>query len=171
MSDTIDIAMPCRKWSKTVPDVERMCRRFARAALAAPPPSAGQVPSEPRNLCVALADDEAAHDLNRRFRGIDKPTNVLSFPAHGQDTDRDADPSGLGDVMIAYETTVAEAKAQGIAVADHLAHLVVHGVLHLRGYDHERPGEADAMETLETDILARFGISDPYAGTTMGLPP
>jgi probable rRNA maturation factor len=170
MSDPIEISLVDRKWSKTVPMAERICRRFARAALAAPGPFGARSPTHRRELRIALGDDRAAHDLNRRFRGIDKPTNVLSFPAHGTDTDRGADPQGLGDIMIAYETTAAEAKVQGIAVADHLAHLVVHGVLHLRGYDHERAGDAEAMETLETDILVRFGVADPYAGTDAELP-
>ncbi len=104
---------------------------------------------------VVLADDATVRDLNRRFRGIDKATNVLSFPL-GED-------GSLGDVILARETLEREAAAERRPPGDHFAHLVVHGVLHLVGLDHQDETEADAMEALETTILADMGIPDPYA--------
>ena len=108
------------------------------------------------SLTILLAGDSALRDLNRDFRGLDKPTNVLSFPAAANDR------GYLGDIAIAYGVTQAEAKKSGKRLADHAAHLVVHGVLHLLGYDHEREDEARAMEALEVTILAGLGIADPY---------
>jgi probable rRNA maturation factor len=103
---------------------------------------------------VLLADDKKLRALNHDFRGKDRPTNVLSFP--GAD-------GYAGDIAIAYGTTAKEAKAAAKSLADHAAHLVVHGVLHLAGYDHERPKDALVMEPLEVKILKRLGIADPYA--------
>ncbi|MCB2112346.1 MAG: rRNA maturation RNase YbeY [Parvularculaceae bacterium] len=105
---------------------------------------------------LLLADDETLADLNRRFRNIDKPTNVLSFPSA-------ADGEFLGDIAISYETCEREADALGIAFRDHAAHLIVHGLLHLVGYDHEADDDANEMENLETRILAALGVADPYA--------
>jgi probable rRNA maturation factor len=103
---------------------------------------------------IVLTGDKALRALNRDFRGKDKPTNVLSFPSEG---------SYRGDIAIAYGVTAAEAKAAGKRVTDHAIHLAVHGVLHLAGFDHERPKDAKVMESLEVKILARLGIADPYA--------
>jgi len=103
---------------------------------------------------ILLAGDKKLRALNHNFRGKDKPTNVLSFP--GAD-------GYAGDIALAYGVTKKEAKAAGKTVADHATHLVVHGVLHLAGHDHERPKQARVMEGLEVRILGRLGISDPYA--------
>lgn len=107
------------------------------------------------DFSILLAGDKRLRALNLDFRGKDKPTNVLSFPS--------ADPGYGGDIAIAYGVTKKEAKAAGKAFADHASHLVVHGVLHLAGYDHERPKDAKAMEPLEVKILKALGIADPYA--------
>ncbi len=104
-------------------------------------------------LCLVLADDRLQRTLNRRFRGKDRSTNVLSF---------DGAPDGLGDVVLALETVQAESDAQGKSLADHVAHLVVHGVLHLMGHDHVGAAEARRMERLEREILTGLGIGDPY---------
>jgi len=104
-------------------------------------------------LCLVLADDRLQRTLNRRFRGKDRSTNVLSF---------DGAPDGLGDVVLALETAQAEAEAQGKSLVDHVAHLVVHGVLHLMGHDHVGAAEARRMERLESAILTGLGIGDPY---------
>jgi len=115
-------------------------------------------------LAIMLTDDAGIRTLNKNWRGIDKPTNVLSFPALQPEGGRDDDmPRMLGDIAIAYETTRDEATSENKPFEHHLSHLAVHGFLHLIGYDHEKDGEAEAMESLERDILAQLGIPDPYA--------
>jgi probable rRNA maturation factor len=112
---------------------------------------------------VLLADDAALRALNRDWRGKDKPTNVLSFPA----------PQGgemLGDIALAAETVAAEAQAQGKPFAAHMAHLLAHGFLHLLGYDHEIEAEAEAMEARERAILVSLGLPDPYAEVVVATP-
>lgn len=117
-------------------------------------------------ISVALADDALVRRLNRDYRGKDKPTNVLSFPlldGEGGIEEGEGVPILLGDVILAHETVAREAREQGKTFEEHVAHLVVHGVLHLLGYDHETDEDADRMERLETRILDRLGMADPYA--------
>jgi probable rRNA maturation factor len=115
-------------------------------------------------LAIMLTDDEGIRTLNKNWRGIDKPTNVLSFPALQPVGERDDDmPRMLGDIAIAYQTTRAEADAERKPFDNHLSHLAVHGFLHLIGYDHEKDSDAEIMEELERKILAQLGIPDPYA--------
>jgi len=152
----IDIAVPMRQWMDVLPDAEDLVRDAVAAAWRA----GGGDPSAAVEVSVVLADDAAVRTLNRDHRGKDRPTNVLSFPigsAGGA-----AVPMMLGDVVLACETVTAEAAAQGKSVADHLRHLVVHGVLHLAGHDHEDDAAAERMERLETRILADLGVGDPY---------
>jgi len=167
-------------WEDELPDVADLCLRAAHAALA----RAEGVPAGPAELSVVLADDAVVHELNRQYRGQDKPTNVLSFAVFADAEDEEGPPAGaegelhteclaegdgppilLGDVILAFETCVREAREQCKPFPDHLTHLVIHGVLHLLGYDHIDDSEADAMERLETEILAGLGIDDPYAGS------
>ena len=160
----LSLSVPCRAWLRRIPDAPARCRRLARAALLA----GGFVAPRAIEISLVLGDDGLLRRLNDEFRAIDKPTNVLSFPA--LDASRPghvAVPAGplpvsLGDIAIAYETTAYEARAQGKTLAQHLSHLVVHGVLHLLGYDHLSKLDATVMETLEIVVLARFGIADPY---------
>ena len=130
------------------------------------PPSPALPPSSGKGLeglVVLLTDDAAVRDLNARFRGKDAPTNVLSFPAP-------ANPEGhLGDVALAFGVCTREAAEQGKALGRHLQHLVVHGVLHLLGYDHMSDDEAEAMEGLERIVLAGLGAPDPYQTGPEGL--
>jgi len=109
-------------------------------------------------LTIVLTDDEESRQLNRTWRDKDQPTNVLSFPAGDM-----PDTTLLGDIVIALETTAAEAADRGIPLADHVSHLVVHGTLHLLGHDHLDDAEAERMEDLERQALASLGITDPYA--------
>lgn len=118
---------------------------------------------------LMFADDGEVHVLNREWRDKDKPTNVLSFPMLEPSDLVDLAPSGppvmLGDIALALETCTREASEKGVSIQDHASHLIVHGLLHLAGYDHET-GEADAeaMEAMETKALALIGIADPYGG-------
>ncbi len=110
-------------------------------------------------VTVIVDDDERIRLLNKLWRGFDKPTNVLSFPS----PDTQPGPARtIGDIAISYETAAREAAAEGKSLGDHVAHLSVHGFLHLLGYDHESDNDAEEMEGLERVILARIGVSDPY---------
>ena len=142
------------------PDAETVIQRAI--AIAAEMVDAGVGEAE---LAVMLTDDAGIRTLNLNWRGIDKPTNVLSFPAlppTGSSGPDDA-PRMLGDIAIAFETTRKEADDEQKPFDHHLGHLAVHGFLHLIGYDHENDADAEQMETLEQEILAQLGIPDPYA--------
>lgn len=117
-------------------------------------------------LSLLLTDDAAIRVLNRDHRGLDKPTNVLSFPQ--DDPEADAYGPLLGDIVVAHETVMREAVEEGISFREHFLHMIVHGFLHLVGYDHMNDDEAEEMEGLETAILARLGIANPYADAPMG---
>ncbi len=138
-------------------------------AVAAAAATATRLPRPPAAALavIALSDDEAVATLNAHYRGKPKPTNVLSFPAAPSPAPAgDAEPVALGDIILGAETVAAEAADMGLVPQDHLRHLIVHGLLHLLGYDHMDKAEAEAMEALETHILATIGVADPYAGST-----
>lgn len=146
-----------------------VCMAAARALEGALAEAGEPRPFDPAvaELAVLLADDGAIRALNRDHRGHDRPTNVLSFPLVDAPLRPGArripgQPLLLGDVALALETVVAEARASGIPTAHHVSHLVVHGILHLLGHDHETEADAVRMEALEAAILARLGIPDPY---------
>ncbi len=151
----IDIRIEAPGW-QSLPEVEAVVRRAVETVLA------DYEPEDRGAVAVLLTGDAEIRHLNRDFRDKDTPTNVLSFPAAGLPDERI-----LGDIALAYETCAREAREEGKAVTDHLAHLVVHGVLHLLGFDHQAPDEAEEMEAEEVAILARLGIADPYAGAEL----
>ncbi|NBC23930.1 MAG: rRNA maturation RNase YbeY [Gammaproteobacteria bacterium] len=139
------------------PDIAAI-ESWSTGALAAVPSAPERRPAMEGELCVRVVDDDESRSLNATYRGVDKPTNVLSFPA-GIHL-----PDALlwGDVVICAPVVRREAVEQGKRYEDHFAHMVVHGVLHLFGYDHQTAAQADVMERLEQEILDRFGIGDPY---------
>ena len=149
----IDINVEAAGWADLVPQLEQIISAAAAAVVAA-----CLHDGRDTELSVLMTSDERMTGLNREWRGKDGATNVLSFPGHLHGPG----PLLLGDIALALETVRVEAVKSGIPVADHLSHLVVHGVLHLLGYDHKTEFEAQRMETLETDILRSLGISDPY---------
>lgn len=112
-------------------------------------------------IAILMTDDAEMHALNRRWRGMDKPTDVLSFPSDGPDIP--GQPQYLGDIALGYETSLRDAEAMRRPFEAHASHLLVHGFLHLLGYDHVDPEDAKVMEPLEADILAGLGWPDPYA--------
>ena len=139
------------------PDSEAVIQRAVAAAAESVDEDVAEA-----EVAVMLTDDAGIRTLNSNWRGIDKPTNVLSFPAPPAPAGGGA-PRQLGDIAIAFETTRTEAAAERKPFADHLSHLAVHGFLHLVGYDHETEQDAATMEGLERRILAGLGIPDPYA--------
>ena len=145
----IDIEIESDAWTDVQPDAEDLVRRAAEAVLAFERLA-------DRNLVILLTDDLAVQALNAQFRGQDKPTNVLSFPAPPNPEQH------LGDVALAYATCAREAAEQMKPLAHHLQHLVAHGVFHLLGYDHLNDVEAAEMEGLERIVLAGLGVPDPY---------
>jgi probable rRNA maturation factor len=171
MKVSLDISVPSSLW-RGLP----RARAIARETIAAAALESGGTTPEGAIVSLCLADDDALRALNSRWRGIDKPTNVLSFPAP---VDAVADRVSraqrarlqschLGDIALAYETLAREAENLGVPLADHYRHLIAHGFLHLIGYDHETDAEAERMEALETRILARLGAADPYAREFIG---
>jgi probable rRNA maturation factor len=146
-SSSIDVEVESATWLAVLPGVEEFVRQAAVAALG-----------EGRGgVMILLTDDATVRALNARFRGADKPTNVLAFPA-GPNRE-----GALGDIALAFGVCEREAGCQRKPLEDHLRHLVIHGVLHLSGYDHQDDAEATIMEARERELLARLCVPDPYA--------
>jgi probable rRNA maturation factor len=155
----IEVLVVASCW-QAEPGAETVIHRAIAAAAGMVDADVGEA-----EVAVMLTDDAGIRTLNNNWRGIDKPTNVLSFPAlqpSGAGGPDDV-PRMLGDIAIAYETTRKEADDEQRPFDHHLSHLAVHGFLHLIGYDHENDADAETMETLEAEILAQLGIPDPYA--------
>lgn len=151
---TIDIVIESSRWDGEPAAKVPWVRRVVAAAM--PPEHAAC------ELAVVFTDDAAIRTLNARFRGRDAPTNVLSFPPPPFSVAGPGQSAPLGDVVIAFETAQAEAAAQGKEFIHHVTHLLVHGVLHLLGYDHQSDAEAELMEMRERAVLRELGIPDPY---------
>jgi len=163
---TVALTIGAAAWRRHLADPERVCREALTAALARVPRPPWLAQTE---VSVLLADDATVRRLNAEYRGRNRATNVLSFPAFERILERDPGglppgPVPLGDIVLAFETVRAEAIAQRKPLAHHVSHLLVHGCLHLLGYDHENAEDGLLMAGLERDILAQLGIPDPYGG-------
>lgn len=165
----LDIALRAqsRQW-RALGDLASLRARAVQATDAALAVSPVQ-PISGAEISLLLTDDKRIRAVNRDWRGFDKATNVLSFPA--APAERIAQSPVLGDIVIAYETVAREADAENKSLADHFSHLVIHGLLHLLGEDHETDAQAQRMEGLEVAALARLGIADPYADGELIPPP
>lgn len=167
----IDILVDAGNWRASLPAAQEIAVAAARAALGGvgdtSSAGAGARAGTTTELSILLTDNAAIAELNSQWRDKNGPTNVLSFPAETDETLPTASLIGvpilLGDVAVALETLLVEAQEAGISPEDHLHHLIVHGVLHLCGFDHENETDADCMERLEIGILQTLGVSDPYA--------
>lgn len=153
MKPVIDVAIEGEGWASLEAPSE-----LAATTLLAAISESGISLAPNAEISVLFCDDALIQTLNRKWRGIDKPTNVLSFPTAGGK----ASPPLLGDIVIAFETAAKEAAEAGKPLGDHVAHLLVHGFLHLTGHDHAGEEGAEAMEALERAVLGRIGIVDPY---------
>ncbi len=153
---TIDIVIQAGRWRAAARTIDTIARRAIDAAWRAAGGGAGET-----EVSIVFGDDALVRRLNAEYRGQDKATNVLSFPAGGEGG-ADSAPRLLGDIVLAYETVAREAGEQGKSMPDHAAHLCVHGLLHLLGHDHRGDADSVAMEALETAILAQLGIADPF---------
>jgi len=155
----VEVTVSCLDWNTACPDAAALAATAAEAALAA---AAATVPTRAM-VGIVLTDDSEQQRLNRAYRGKDAPTNVLAFAIADPAAETPAGaPLLLGDVVLAFETVAREAAEQHKTLADHLRHLVVHGTLHLLGFDHHDEAEAAAMEAREIEILASLGVPDPY---------
>lgn len=141
------------RWSEVLGDVEALCERVLSQACAHMK-TGGEV-------SVLFTDDVEMQDLNKRWRGLDKPTDVLSFPSDGPEIP--GEPAYLGDIALGFETSMRDAAQMKRPAEAHISHLLVHGFLHLLGYDHIESADAAVMEPLEAEILAGLGLPDPYA--------
>lgn len=153
---TVSIEVEDEAWA-SLARLEELAQSAVESALA----GAGQDAAECA-VAVLFTDDEAISEINAEWRGKAKPTNVLSFPTPDDMPVPEGEPRALGDIVLAHGVISREAAEQGKTLHDHTAHLIVHGTLHLLGFDHESDIEAEEMEALETRILKGLGISDPY---------
>jgi probable rRNA maturation factor len=155
---TLDLTVEAGEWEK-LGDIEALAQRAVDAAIAAVPATEGELA-----VAVLLTDDAAMREINKDWRDQDKPTNVLSFPAVAHPGM--PGPRHIGDVVLAWETTQREALDESKSIEAHASHLIVHGVLHCLGYDHESDEQAEEMEALEVSALKGIGYKDPYSETT-----
>jgi probable rRNA maturation factor len=148
VSIVLDLRIEDAGWTDEMEDPETVCQRALKAALA--------LTGIEGEVALLLTDDDEMHTLNRDWRGKDKPTDVLSFPAD------ELDAPFLGDIAVGLGVSRGDAATRGIKLTEHLSHLVIHGYLHLLGYDHMTEEEAREMEALEIKALSGLGIGDPY---------
>ena len=170
---TIDVLIATPAWRRRLRTAASISRNAAAATLTAGRSGVPGLGRRELELAIVLTSDAVIRKLNAAYRGQDKPTNVLSFSALNDTrapTTPNPGPAVLGDVVVAFETLSREAKTSCKPLKNHLSHLVVHGVLHLLGYDHDKAAAAATMERLEIQILARLGIPDPYSAVPAKAP-
>ena len=153
-----DITIEALGWEQALADPEGIVRTAVEAALASNAASG----VGPGTIAVLLGDDALLAGLNSQFRGVDKPTNVLAFEGDDPDSIPASQDRHLGDIAVAYETVAREAQEQDKTLKEHLTHMIVHGVLHLLGYDHQEAADREQMESIERTVLAQLGVPDPY---------
>ncbi len=162
----IDITIEEGAWHAELPDIESLTQKILQKARQHPDISANLNGHANSEVSITLSGDEFIRNLNREYRGKNKPTNVLSFPlTEDGDFSTDIGLLSLGDIIMAYETVKQESQEQKKNFRDHYAHLLIHGFLHLLHYDHEENDEAENMERLEAEILGTLKISNPYEKT------
>lgn len=154
---TVDIIVEDERWT-ALGDPEALAQRAIATAFEA----AGYEPGSAVEVSLLLADDATVQALNRDWRGKDEATNVLSFPSASGPAPDPTQARHLGDLALAFETLAREAEVEGKSLPDHALHLIVHGTLHLLGYDHEVEAAADIMEGIEVEALGRIGVANPY---------
>jgi probable rRNA maturation factor len=159
---SISISAADPSWTSLSPDAARVLRRSARRAFAAAGKAGWRGSRVGHEVSILLTDDRRMRQLNRAYRGKDRPTNVLSFAALDGARPKPGAPWLLGDIVLASGVIAREAKQQAKRVDHHLSHMAVHGMLHLLGYDHEDDSDAEIMEALEVAALAAMGIANPY---------
>lgn len=157
---TIDLLLEDESWLVLCPSVEALVHEVAR--VVGEDTDVSSHTKAGASVAISLAADERVRGLNKQYRGKDAPTNVLSFP-NEDDFDVPGEAPHLGDIILARGVVEREAREQGKSIENHIAHLVIHGLLHLVGYDHIDDTDAEEMESLEADILARMGVPNPYA--------
>jgi len=153
----VEVVVMDRRWAEAVPDVTGVADRVCAALDRLQPPGG------PAGFGLALSDDAHLARLNRDFRGRDRPTNVLAFPAISTPVvETGGEPTYLGDVAVSFDTVLKESKAAACTLPERLSHMIIHGLLHLKGYDHQNDDDACLMEGLEAQVLAALGYADPY---------
>lgn len=160
----VDVLAPAEQWIQAIEDISQLVTKTVEAAV-----KISQKINQNCEVCVVLSDDFELQVLNKEYRGIDSPTNVLSFPSDSIDKEDNESaynfsgkPLMLGDIVIAYETMQKESLNSDTPLADHLAHILIHGVLHLCKFDHENDKDAQIMESMEIAILKELGVKNPY---------
>ena len=155
----IDVTVDCSHWDVALPDAVKQAKDACEAAYR----NAGAyIGCKPAEVSVVLANDILVKSLNCKYRGRDEPTNVLSFPTAIKETPHADIPILLGDIIVAYETVVDESYVEGKSLRDHFYHLIVHGMLHLLGFDHQVSTDANVMEATEVEVLQKLNIANPY---------
>lgn len=152
----LTVALEDERWMQAIPDLEQFCVQVVEAVLA----DVENVPAAPLEVACAFVSDATIQTLNAQYRGKDKPTNVLAFAT--EDELLPGMPAVLGDVILSFDTILRESMEQGKGFREHTTHMIVHGLLHLLGFDHENDEDAEEMEEREIKLLSELGVENPY---------